>query len=199
MHRLVLRLFAYTGKNRKGKTWFPPVSKLVSDRRYLHSLKGNCEKPRANRSRINAARSNRCFYPIIIGPLKNRLVNTNRSSSRFWLRLRWDGIERLRCKNFGRKQNLFAFLLRIRLRSDILDSLNSKLSRYKIIYFFLFFFKRYVMKIILIAFEEVTRQSLLINKISRLFDLINETWKQREKTFCWNFSMIMIRKLSTQL
>lgn len=31
VHRLVLRLFAYTDKNRKGKTWFPPVSKLVSD------------------------------------------------------------------------------------------------------------------------------------------------------------------------
>lgn len=142
MHRLVLRLFAYTGKNRKGKTWFPPVSKLVSDRRYLHSLKGNCEKPRANRSRINAARSNRCFYPIIIGPLKNRLVNTNRSSSRFWLRLRWDGIERLRCKNFGRKQNLFAFLLRIQI--EIRYFRFAKLETFEIqnYLFFSFFFLR---------------------------------------------------------
>lgn len=30
VHRLVSTLFAYTGKNRKGKTRFPPVSKLVS-------------------------------------------------------------------------------------------------------------------------------------------------------------------------
>lgn len=75
---------------------------------------------------INAARSNRSFYPIIRTFKKTASFEYESFLlRRFWLRLRWDTVERPRCKDFGTKTEFICIFYQ-----------RSKLSRSKIIYLF---------------------------------------------------------------